>query len=95
MLATALAPQNSATTRDAVQGILRREVAAAVETETTMAACAKKPSEQGSEWKTSAVPPSSAKVTWDKEESSEEPDPWGRRPDHAPVHLGLPTTALQ
>lgn len=95
VLATAPAPQNSATTRDAVQGILRREVAAAVETETTMAACAKKPSEQGSEWKTSTVSPSSAKVTWDKEESSEEPDPWGRRPDHAPVHLGLLTTALQ
>lgn len=32
---------------------------------------------------------------WDKEESSEEPDSWGRRPDHAPGGLDLLTAALQ
>lgn len=98
MLATAPAPQNSGATRGAVQGILRRDMGSnsgGID-ETTLAARTKKPSERGSKWKTHTVTPSrSAKVTWDKEESSEEPEPWGRRPDHAPGGLGLLTAALQ
>lgn len=63
--------------------------------EMTAAACAKKPSGRGSKQKTSTVTPSrSANVTSNKEESSEDPGPWGRRPDHIPGDLGLFTAAL-
>lgn len=48
-MATALSVQNMAATRAAVQGILRREVGSnhGGRDETTLAACTKKPSEEG------------------------------------------------
>lgn len=80
VLATAPAPQNSAATRDAVAG---------------------HPQERGGQQPgRQHVPRSRGKgavsgKSWDKAESSEEPDPWGRRPDHAPGDLDLLTAVLQ
>lgn len=62
-MATAPAPQNSAATGAAVHGILSKTLVHA-----------KKPSERGSEWKTSAVTPSrSSRAAWDKEENPGDP----------------------
>lgn len=61
--ATAPAPQNSAATGAAAQGIFSKTLV-----------CDTKPSDGSSEWKTSAVAPRrSSRAAWDKEENSGDP----------------------